>query len=269
MNKRSSELGFPTTAEYTPQDIIRVQNRLLEMAICVKDVLDWHKIPYFLAFGTLLGAVRHKGFVPWDDDFDLFLFDDSYDKAMEILEKELPDHLVVHSRKNDPLYFKAWNSIRDTKTEVVDAGLYHEDHALLGYQCLALDMYRLKKMPKFYVPLYKIEEAILFFQRKLESGLIDNETHSREVGVLKDKLTRHLEDQTDAEDASEVFAFMITLRRPFLIDEILPLSDYMFEGVVFKGPFSSDAVLNSSYGDYRTLPDYDNRKPHYKKVVFR
>ncbi|MGJ8648968.1 MAG: LicD family protein [Opitutaceae bacterium] len=267
--QKSSEIDFPTTEEYTAQDIKRVQGRLLEMAIWVRDILDRNEIPYFLAFGTLLGAVRHEGFVPWDDDFDLFLFDESYDRAMEVLECELPEELVVHSRRNDPLYFKAWCSIRDTKTEVVDAGLYHPDNSRLGYPCLGLDLYRMKKMPRNFVPIYKIEEAIEFFKRKLESGLIDQPTHDKEVKSLEGDRAQLLESRSEDDDTTNVFAFMVTLRRPFLVDEILPLKNFMFEGVHFKGPACSEAVLTSSYGDYQSLPEYSDRKPHFKKAIFR
>lgn len=267
-NQDSSEIDFPTTEDYTAQDIKKVQCRLLEMAICVRDILDKNEIPYFLAFGTLLGAVRHGGFVPWDDDLDLFLFDESYDRAMEVLEREMPEEFVVHSRKNDPLYFKAWTSVRDTKTDVVDAGLYHADHARLGYQCLALDLYRMKKMPRYYVPFYKIDEAVVFFQRKLETGLIDQATHDKEIESLEASRAQLMENRSEEDDETEVFAFMITLRRPFLIDEILPLKEFTFEGVSFKGPANSDAVLTSSYGDYLNLPKYADRKPHHTKVTF-
>lgn len=268
-NSKSKKINFPASEEYTVQDIKRVQNRLLKLAVCVKDILERNDIPYFIAYGTLLGAVRHGGFIPWDDDLDFFLFDDTYDKAMEVLERELPKELVVHCRKNDPLYFKAWSSIRDTTTEVVVAGLYHPDTERLGYHCLSLDLFRLKRMPLSFVPIYKIEEAIAFYQRKLEVGLIDQPAHDKEVEALESRRKELLGGQYGKEDSMEVFAFMIALRRPFAIDEVLPLKDYVFEGVSFKGPASSDAVLTSSYGDYQTLPDYPDRKSHYKKVTFK
>ena len=52
-------------------EIIKIQERLLYMAKAIKHVLENNNIPYFITYGTLLGAVRHRGFIPWDDDIDV------------------------------------------------------------------------------------------------------------------------------------------------------------------------------------------------------
>ena len=83
-------------------DIKRVQNRLLEMAKATAAILEKNNIPYQIAFGTLLGAVRHGGFIPWDDDFDFLLFDDSYDKATEALARELPQACSSKMKRLNP-----------------------------------------------------------------------------------------------------------------------------------------------------------------------
>ena len=75
---------------YSLEDIRRVQLRLLEMAVAIRDVLENHDVPHMITYGTLLGAVRHKGFIPWDDDFDFYIISEEYDDVIEYLRKELP-----------------------------------------------------------------------------------------------------------------------------------------------------------------------------------
>jgi lipopolysaccharide cholinephosphotransferase len=270
MKKNQPEkIDFPTTEHYTETDIKNVQIRLMKMAVTVRDILDAHKIPYFICYGTLLGAVRHGGFIPWDDDFDFFLFDESYDKGMEVLREELSDNLLVHDQLNDPLYFKAWSSVRDVSTEVDDAGLYHPDNERLAFQCLALDLYRLKRMSRQLVPLYKIDEAIDFYQRKRDRGLLGEEEYDKLVETLQKNRNMVLGDLNGRKDLAEVFAFMVGFREPLNIDDILPLKPITFEGVSFLGPANPDAVLKSSYGNYMNLPEYSQRRSHYKRVIFK
>ena len=94
-------------------EIALVQNRLLQMGKTVCNLLEENGVPYMIAFGTLLGAVRHEGFIPWDDDFDLFLFDDSYGKAIEVLRDNLPDDMFLEDENSEPLYFHAWAHVKD------------------------------------------------------------------------------------------------------------------------------------------------------------
>ncbi|NVK40616.1 MAG: LicD family protein [Oceanospirillaceae bacterium] len=261
-------MDFATTKEYSKEDIRKVQMELLSMGEAVCNILCKYDIPHFISFGTLLGAVRHQGFVPWDDDFDLFLFDDTYDQAMLHLEEELPSHLLVHGHKNDPIYFPAWNRVVNTKTKVEDGGLYNPDNNMLKYQCIGVDMYRLKKMGKHQIRRYKLEEALKFFQRKHDFGIISDQTYSDESQKLQMALKSAIVEEESSTDKSEVFMFMITLKDPINPEDLLPLKMYKFEGEEFYGPKDHSPLLESTYGDYMKIPEYKNRKPHYLKVIF-
>ena len=75
----------------------KVQKTMLHMAKDIIDVCDKNNIAYFLDGGTMLGAVRHKGFIPWDDDFDIGMQRDAYQKFIEIAPKELDKKYFVQT----------------------------------------------------------------------------------------------------------------------------------------------------------------------------
>ncbi len=69
----------------------QAQNRLLEILLEIDRICRKHNIPYFINGGNALGAVRHGGFIPWDDDIDINLKREDYLKLIKIIEKELPN----------------------------------------------------------------------------------------------------------------------------------------------------------------------------------
>ena len=264
----TEHLDFPIHPEYSKNDIQKVQKTLLEMGKTVCSILERHNIPHMIAFGTLLGAVRLKGFFPWDDDFDLFLFDDSYDSAMAHLECELPSHLIVHSEKNDPLYFKAWNTVKNLRTRTIDAGLYNRDNTLLRFPCIHVDMYRLKKINPKQAKKYKLEEAIHFFRKKKELSIISESLYELNIKKLYAELNECNSTQQLQQEVSNSYMFMLKMKSPVTNNDIFPLKKYGFEGNFFRGPNNAEAFLKSAYGDYKILPSYKFRRSHYTKVVF-
>ena len=75
----------------------RQQMVMLEMAKLLDRICKKHDIPYFLYAGSLLGAIRHDGFIPWDDDFDVALLRKDYKRLMKILPDELPPGIVLQN----------------------------------------------------------------------------------------------------------------------------------------------------------------------------
>ena len=89
-------LGFESYPE-----LLRIQETELEILIKFDEVCRESGLEYFLDAGTLLGAVRHGGFIPWDDDIDVGMPRRDYDKFLEIGQKRLGDSFFLQSRETD------------------------------------------------------------------------------------------------------------------------------------------------------------------------
>lgn len=260
-------IDFPVTNEYSKKDIHRVQKELLEMIKIIKNILEKNNIPYFIAFGSLIGAVKFQGFLPWDDDIDLFLFDDTYDKAIDCLEYELPSYLIVHGEKNDENYFLAWNSVKNILTRVQDNDIYHSDNKRLNFRCLGVDLYRLKKLKPSQIPFYKYEEALKFFNRKKELGFLDDESYKYQIERISIEFNNNSSLNSNSNE-DDIYYFILKLKKIINNQDIFPLKKYKFENIELFGPNNFDAVLTSMFGDYSNLPKYEDRLTHLKSVKF-
>ena len=91
----------------------------LEILEEIKSICEKHNLQWFAAYGTLLGAVRHKGFIPWDDDIDLWMTRSDLIKFEQVARMELPSHYAVQTQYSDPDYEWDIVKIRDSKTTML------------------------------------------------------------------------------------------------------------------------------------------------------
>ena len=102
---------------------------LLDMLECVAAICDKHGLTYYLGGGTLLGAIRHGGIIPWDDDIDIHLMREDYDRLQELLPNELPGHYFMQNSATDPEYTITHVKIRDARYSAIP--MYHvREHAV-------------------------------------------------------------------------------------------------------------------------------------------
>lgn len=245
----------------------QAQLRMLDIMIEVDKLCKKHNIPYWLEFGTLLGAVRHGGFIPWDDDFDIAVMRKDYKRLRKILKNELPENLLFQDETTDKYYYLKFGKVRDRKSYVKDPdwsdkikeqGLFIDIFPVekgnanikryLGFFYGLLFKrvrHHYKRKAEYYLSLIMWPFALLiigFF--RLVSYIIPSNQLIYSYGVLnleKHQLTKKM---------------------------IFPVKPILFEGYEFLGPADPDKLLTEIYGDYMKIPEEGNREVHatYMKI---
>lgn len=252
---------------YTQNEVKKVQKRLLEMAIAIRDILETNGIPYFITYGTLLGAIRHKGFIPWDDDFDFYLFDDTYNEAMNTLKKELPYDMFLENWDSEPKYFHAWAHVKDTNS-LTECEMFPID-SHYQHKGISVDLYRTKLIQEKEEQVYRLSEHIAYLKRRRRHNLIEEELFKRKIEDLTSRLTNEQDILSHQKDLGrKMYAFSIIYNDRLYLDELFPLKKYRFENTEFYGPQKPEALLSRCYGNYMQLPPMEKRKPHYSNVTF-
>lgn len=102
----------------------RQQLRMLELLEVIDVICRKHQIPYWLSSGTLIGAARHKGFIPWDDDLDIEMLRSDYLRLLKVLPQELPDNLALQTNETDPNYIFIYGKLRDKDSHLEETNSY-------------------------------------------------------------------------------------------------------------------------------------------------
>lgn len=113
--------GEPFQQYETNENVRATQRVLLKMLAVFQDVCEKYGLRFFLIYGSLLGAVRHSGFVPWDDDADVAMAREDYQKLMEIAEEAFPAPYFLQTMYNEEgVFFGGYSKLRDSSTTALD-----------------------------------------------------------------------------------------------------------------------------------------------------
>ena len=247
---------------YSPETLHRVQRLLVEAGAEVSRILTKHGIDHFLGFGTLLGQVRHGGFIPWDDDFDFCLFDSDYPKAIDVLRQELSAEYIIHDRESDPNYFHAWARVRLLQTRVQSSDKYDPDNQKLRYQCLGIDLYPLTVLRSSQMEQYRRTEKLLWWNRKKANGWIPDGAKPVDISHLPEKNVTAFGDQM----SGAWFFHLLDSLVP--VEDIQPIGLGVFEDRQFPIPRRPESFLLSAYGPFEDLPPLSSRRPSHMSVSF-
>ncbi|MGI6220694.1 MAG: LicD family protein [Coriobacteriales bacterium] len=256
---------FYLSKEYGLADLQRTQDRSVEMMKVIVDIFEKNCIDYCLAHGTLLGLVRHGDFIPWDDDVDLFVFDNDYARAIQALRRFLPQDMVVHNKRVDPIYWPPWTKIRDVGSDTYES-LWVIDRRM-KYHGICVDILHVtpaRKLPKQEDETGKRGGLRgLFSKKEPEPQAMAADEEQRDYEPLG------FGEYPSVGQGLTCIANMDTvIECTFDYDDVFPTKKAVFRGIEVAVPNNPDGVLSSMYGDYMRLPDLEDRKPHFDRVTF-
>lgn len=250
-----------------------IQQILLAYLLEVDRICRKHGIKYFLGGGTLLGAIRHKGFIPWDDDADIMMLREDYDKFCKIVAEELPPALAFQSNDTDKNCFYEFAKLRlnDTVFATSFAKTHKEMHNGLAFDIFCHDKTANSKIGQ------KLHLGMTLFTRALVFNKWNNrkaENNSKIQSVVTDFCKRifPLRFSLWLEKKALVF-FKNKKNAKYLYDGmgrniyngVFPI-DYLdeaiyvdFEGCKLPVPKKYDEYLTFLYGDYMELAPLSTR----------
>ncbi len=230
----------------------------------VQKVFKKHSIRYCAVGGTLLGAFTTQHFIPWDEDIDIAVFEEDYDRMIDALIDEVPEWIEIQCRKTDENYYHEWIKACDKNSAV------YPNNGVYKYQGCWVDIYKLRKMERREVELNIALDHRAYLLRRLEIGNIDQEEFDRRMAEsrVEERIDEGRKTAELSQDFDEVY-LIGTASKPFVEAKyVFPLKEYPFENTSLTSFGDAEAYLTNHYGgNFRELPPEEDRCIAINKVV--
>lgn len=245
----------------------QLQLKLLEIFLYFKKICEENNLTYWCGGGTMLGAVRHKGFIPWDDDLDVFLPRKDYERLYEIWDQVADTSHYVLVRTDEKVnYHHAAMNLVDVRTTYVNRHSVNEDiyhgiyidvipfegcpnskveKALQIYHSIMFSVFNVQRLPDNQGSLLRLPTKILL------SLVRSSQSRYKIWKKHQDKMTQY--DFFTAKYVKETVSSFKGLFRLYDRD-IFNTVDAVFEGYMVKIPAGYDYYMKCIYGDYMSLP---------------
>ena len=275
-------------------DLRPLWEAILDIYREVARICEKHGVRHQAAFGTALGAVRHGGFIPWDDDFDIMMPRDDYDRFVEIARIELPDHLKVLTYgnvkilpdKTEQMVWRHWCTIRESREEVMQEVGIRSNLAIT--EGIYIDVFPIDGMPASCLSffLWRVWRTVLAsgeYSLGEDSPAFPTKLWVRKhiFGPLARLRYRNCKSQEDFFWKIEAFckkmpyrssqyagyaysAIKGELRQPrVLFDASIEVK---FENLTIPVPKNYEKYLRLTFGEWRRLPPRDSQKPGHQMI---
>ena len=270
------------------QHLNDTQKYILHVLREVTRVLEELNIPYFMQGGTMLGAIRHGGFIPWDDDVDLGIPRADYDRLLKEVSSRLPENLELRTYDDETDHHYYFARIVDTRYQIRRMGSIEE-----RLENIWVDLFPLDGMPNGCISRQWHKMRLLLTRLKFHLSCFEKVNIKRPGRPLVERIiirvamvtrvgkwwnTRKQLDKMDRllkkyppEKSNYLVNF--TGQTSFKFNEMFKKEiygqgkEYPFEDMVLVGPEQYDPYLKSLYGDYMTPPKEADRNAHAAELV--
>ncbi|WP_125142056.1 LicD family protein [Clostridium transplantifaecale] len=269
---------------YEPEVLARLQQEILSILDDFLKLCEEYHLEYFGIAGTGIGAIRHKGFIPWDDDIDIAMPRRDFEKFLKLVQKKMGDKYLVLNAKTCPEYPLM-------TTRLVKRGTVFIEEVMKDVDCpfgIFLDLYVLDNVSDNPV-MYQVQSWAAWFVSKLmilrsiprptlaQKGFKAALIWSVCSFVNKGMNLLHVSPEglrRSCEAVCRKYEKRKTNRMAFLPDtspywnlvdkrKYHPLKTMEFEGRMMNFPGNIEEMLTNMYGDYMKLPPVEKRKTHY------
>lgn len=270
--------------ELSPEEFRQMQLLQLDMLVELDRVCRENNINYTIFGGTLLGAVRHKGYIPWDDDADVAMLREDYDKFKKITDQLNSEICYFQDHDTDPEYRWGYGKLRRTGTTYVRVGQEH----LKCKTGVFIDVFPMDDIPHSTIG-QMLNDFYCFCLRKILWSEVGKYSTSEDgIHRLYYKIVSHIspswvfkrvekiaeKSRNSSTNRVRTLLFPATgklyrkrenslkTRYGMPKEWFLDLQEYEFEGKKLMGTRDYDTILKYIYNDYMKLPSEDKRDPH-------
>lgn len=259
----------------------KVQLTQLEIAKEIRRVCEENGIAYFLSDGSFLGAVRHQGFIPWDDDMDMAMLREDYEKFCRIAPEKLRKEYCLQTWYTDPNYGLPFGKVMKRNTVYLEG----KKTSRLKENGFYVDIFPIDFLPedpreqaahwKRLLNIYRIKLMKCGYKPWMDNDKIN---WKKRIGYLYyqmcalfttgDALARKYDALATSQKEGEWVCLQWgqTNPVPFRREWVAELTDYTFEGETFPCPKEYDKYLTAQYGAYMEFPPEEERENRHQIV---
>lgn len=259
--------------DYDQKTLDKLHEVELEIMDEFVKICDKHKLNYFLTGGTMLGAVRHKGFIPWDDDIDVGMTRKEYDLFIKYAKDELNDKYFLDCHETNPEYYLPFAKIKKNNT------IFDEEasHNLNNHKGIFIDIIPFENVKKQDSFSQKIQAILvrnitdtMFYKKKIRK--LKNTRHpilAAILSIIPDYQLMKIQKKLSTLNKDDNSEYMVALAGTYGYQKetmkrsiFLPTKKIKFESKEYLGMSNPDGYLSRIFGNYMELPPKEKRVNH-------